>query len=79
MANGYFSLAELRINQQARVRMIHSIRVEFELLRMGILPGSVLRLARLSPGGTLIAIQCEGMQIALRKELAQLIEIERVD
>jgi Fe2+ transport system protein FeoA len=79
MAINYFSLAELRLNQQARLRMIHSIRVEFELLRMGILPGAVLRLARRTPGGALIAIQCEGMQIALRKELAKLIEIERLD
>ena len=52
--------------------------VHSRLLSMGILPGTVIRVARLSPLGDPIEYEIRGMFLSLRRAEAEEIDVEKV-
>lgn len=75
------TLATLRLGEQGRIVAISPRCRGAERRRMmdlGFVPGSVVAAELISPGGDPTAYRVRGAMIALRREQAQLIDIQRV-
>ena len=71
------TLDKLRVGQTATVKKIHNQSTERRrLLDLGILPGTRIENVMPSPLGDPTAYRVRSSVIALRREQAQLIEIE---
>lgn len=72
------SLAELEPGQQARVaQVLGAGALRQRLLDMGLLPGVMVGMERLGPGGDPIWIKVQGFQISLRKAEAEVVRLRR--
>ena len=71
-------LSELKVGQIAHIVSMHDIEpvMRKKLLNMGFLPKASVQLLRVAPMGDPIAVRCANSSIALRKNLAQKIQVE---
>ena len=76
----YLTLDQLKTGEIASVTKINSTGASRRrLMDLGILPGTYLQAELKSPLGDPVAYRVRGALIALRREQAQEIEIERVE
>lgn len=76
----YLTLDQLKMGEIASVTKINSEGADRRrLMDLGILPGTYLQAELKSPLGDPVAYRVRGALIALRREQAQEIEIERVE
>ncbi|MBM3736449.1 MAG: ferrous iron transport protein A [Acidobacteria bacterium] len=74
----YASLADLRRGEQATIRSLVLPESDSRrLMELGFLPGGAVRAGRSAPGGDPRVFEVDGSEVALRRETAALIEIER--
>ena len=71
------TLASLNVGQRATVRFLPGQGNAYLRLReMGVLPGTVIRLARTAPMGDPLEIDVRGYRLSLRRSEAAAIEVE---
>jgi len=72
-------LSELKVGQTANILSLNTIEptLRKKLLNLGFLPQAKIQLLRVAPMGDPIAVRCANSSIALRKSIAQLIEVEK--
>ncbi|OGT67095.1 MAG: iron transporter [Gammaproteobacteria bacterium RIFCSPHIGHO2_12_FULL_45_9] len=73
-------LSDLKIGGKARIVRLQSGEKSYRqrLMALGLLPGTVLTLARIAPLGDPIQISVRGCALSLRKEEARILQIEEV-
>jgi len=71
------TLASLTVGQRATVRSLPGQGNAYLRLReMGVLPGTVIRLARTAPMGDPLEIEVRGYRLSLRRSEAAAIEVD---
>ncbi len=73
-----FKLADLAIGEEARVGEYPEMNEYCErLIRMGLIPGTTIRLERLAPLGDPVEIRFRGYALVLRPSEAACLHLER--
>jgi ferrous iron transport protein A len=72
------NFSDLKIGQTARVKAIKKGENVYRqrLIAMGILPGTTFTVSRVAPFGDPVEIEVRGFALSLRKDEAEIIEIE---
>lgn len=76
MQRRYRSILDLKINESAKALAFENSELACKLTSMGVLPGAVVELVRLSPFGHAYYIKVDGIRFALREEEASSILLE---
>ena len=71
------TLAHLKQGQQAIIVDVSSIHIPLKLLEMGCLPGNTVELIQLAPFQDPMYLNINGSHLAIRKETASHIIIEK--
>ncbi|WP_308991605.1 FeoA family protein [Mariniflexile litorale] len=71
------TLAELKRGERAIIVDVSSIHVPLKLLEMGCLPGNLVELVQLAPFKDPMYLNINGTHLAIRKETASHILIEK--
>lgn len=74
------NFSDLKIGQTARVKAIKKGETVYRqrLIAMGILPGTTFTVSRVAPFGDPVEIEVRGFALSLRKDEAEIIEIELI-
>ena len=72
------SLAQLKKGESAIIKDVSSIHIPLKLLEMGCLPGNPVQLIQLAPFQDPMYLNINGSHLAIRKETASHILIEKV-
>lgn len=72
------TLAELKRGEKAIITDVSSIHIPLKLLEMGCLPGNPVQLVQLAPFQDPMYLNINGSHLAIRKETASHILIEKV-
>ena len=72
------TLAHLKQGQQAIIVDVSSIHIPLKLLEMGCLPGNTVELIQLAPFQDPMYLNINGSHLAIRKETASHIIIEKI-
>ena len=72
------TLAELKRGESAVIIDVSSIHIPLKLLEMGCLPGNPVHLVQLAPFQDPLYLNINGSHLAIRKETATHIIIEKV-
>lgn len=75
--NRTMTLNELRVNEVARIVSVVEDSLTLKLLEMGFIPGETVVVEHSSIGDDPIAVRISGYLIALRKDEASLICVEK--
>ena len=70
------TIADLKIGQRAVIKEIASDTIPLNLLEMGCLPGNEVHLLQMAPFQCPIYLNINGSHLAIRKEVAEQIEVE---
>ncbi|MDO7172278.1 ferrous iron transport protein A [Mariniflexile sp. AS56] len=71
------TLAELKRGERATIVDVSSIHIPLKLLEMGCLPGNLVELVQLAPFQDPMYLNINGTHLAIRKETASHIIIEK--
>jgi ferrous iron transport protein A len=71
------TLNELQVNEQALIQYIKEDSLSLKLMEMGFIPGESIVVEQQSLGNDPIAVRVCGYLIALRKEEAALVCVEK--
>lgn len=69
-------LSELKPGQTAVIQRLGAHPLSAKLTEMGCLPGEWLRVIRIAPPGDPMSIEILGYQLALRRQEAEVVEVE---
>jgi ferrous iron transport protein A len=72
------TLAQLKRGESAIITDVSSIHIPLKLLEMGCLPGNSVKLVQLAPFQDPLYLNINGTHLAIRKETATHILIERI-
>ncbi len=72
-----FTIADLKKGERGIITDISSEAIPLKLLEMGCLPGNVVELIQVAPFAGPIYLDINGSHLAIRKETAALILIEK--
>lgn len=72
------TLAQLKRGESAIITDVSSIHIPLKLLEMGCLPGNYVKLVQLAPFQDPLYLNINGSHLAIRKETATHILIEKV-
>ncbi|CAH8282712.1 ferrous iron transport protein A [Mariniflexile fucanivorans] len=72
-----YTLAELKRGERAIITDVSSIHIPLKLLEMGCLPGNLVELVQLAPFKDPMYLNINGTHLAIRKETAVHILIEK--
>ena len=73
------TVADLSYGQKGIIKDFSEHVLPVKLLELGCLPGNVIELVQIAPLNDPIYINLSGSHIAIRRSLAQLIELDIVD
>lgn len=73
------TLANLNRGERAIITDVSSVHIPLKLLEMGCLPGNMVELVQLAPFKDPMYLNINGSHVAIRKETAIHILIEKVD
>jgi ferrous iron transport protein A len=74
----HISLSELRVGDEARVAgFVAGSAYADQLMRLGLIPGTALRIRRIAPLGDPVEIRFRGFSLALRPREAACLLLER--
>lgn len=73
-------ISELRLGQKARILALSEGDKGYrqKLIAMGLIPGTLFTLSHVAPLGDPIEIQVRGFALSLRKEEANILQIEEL-
>lgn len=72
------TLAHLKRGEKAIITDVSSVNIPLKLLEMGCLPGNSVELVQMAPFQDPMYLNINGSHLAIRKETASLILIEKV-
>jgi len=72
-----FTIADLKKGEQGIIKDISSEAIPLKLLEMGCLPGNIVELIQVAPFADPMYVIINGSHLAIRKETAALIIIEK--
>ncbi|GAB1855270.1 FeoA family protein [Flavobacteriaceae bacterium MHTCC 0001] len=72
------TLAHLKRGEQAVITDVSSSEIPLKLLEMGCLPGNTVELLQVAPFQDPLYLNVNGTHLAIRKETAALVVIEKV-
>ncbi len=72
-----FTIADLKKGEQGIIKDISSEAIPLKLLEMGCLPGNTVELVQVAPFADPMYVIINGSHLAIRKETAALILIEK--
>ncbi|WP_194768664.1 ferrous iron transport protein A [Tamlana sp. I1] len=72
------TIAQLKRGESAIITDVSSANIPLKLLEMGCLPGSTVKLVQLAPFQDPMYLDINGSHLAIRKETAALILIEKI-
>ena len=72
------TLAHLKRGERAIITDVSSVNIPLKLLEMGCLPGNSVKLVQMAPFHDPMYLNVNGSHLAIRKETAELILIEKV-
>lgn len=72
------TLAHLKRGERAIITDVSSVNIPLKLLEMGCLPGNSVELVQVAPFQDPMYLNINGSHLAIRKETASLILIEKV-
>lgn len=72
------TIASLKVGQHALIKEISIDVIPLKLLEMGCLPGNDVSLVHTAPLKDPLFININGCNMAIRKEMAMLIEVELI-
>ena len=73
------TLAQLKKGEKAIIEDLNTDLVPLKLIEMGCLPGNQIELLQLAPFKDPLFLNVNGAQVAIRKETAALIIIEKTN
>ncbi|MBN4085046.1 ferrous iron transport protein A [Flavobacteriaceae bacterium AH-315-B10] len=73
-----FTIADLKKGERATITDVSSEAIPLKLLEMGCLPGNVVELIQVAPFKDPMYLDINGTHLAIRKETAALIVIEKI-
>ncbi len=73
------TLAHLKRGEKAIITDVSSIHIPLKLLEMGCLPGNAVKLLQLAPFKDPMYLNINGTHLAIRKETAIHIQIEKIE
>ncbi len=77
MANTPKTLADLKVGEEARVTNVGCERgIARRLMEMGLLPGTVVRVARVAPLGDPIELRLRSYSLSIRSVEARAVTVE---
>jgi Fe2+ transport system protein FeoA len=72
-------LSELKLGEMGVITKVGGVgSIHRRLLSMGILPGTIIKVARYSPFGDPIEYEIRGVFLSLRKNEANYVEVEKI-
>jgi ferrous iron transport protein A len=71
-------LSSLKPGEEAEIKALGQHPISNKLLEMGCLPGERIKVRRIAPFGDPMAILILGYELALRRDEADAIEVERL-
>ena len=72
-----FTIADLKKGEQGIIKDISSEAIPLKLLEMGCLPGNIVEMVQVAPFADPMYVIINGSHLAIRKETAALIIIEK--
>ena len=72
-----FTIADLKKGEQGIIKDISSETIPLKLLEMGCLPGNTVEMVQVAPFADPMYVIINGSHLAIRKETAALILIEK--
>ncbi len=70
-------VSELKINEKKKIVKVNGTgNLRHRLLEMGIIPGTWIQITKMAPLGDPIQIHIRGYELSIRKDDAELIEVE---
>ncbi len=72
-----FTIADLKKGEQGIITDVSSEAIPLKLLEMGCLPGNLVELVQVAPFADPMYLNINGSHLAIRKETAALILIEK--
>lgn len=72
-----FTIADLKKGERGIITDISSEAIPLKLLEMGCLPGNIVELVQVAPFADPMYLNINGTHLAIRKETAALIQIEK--
>jgi len=72
-----FTIADLKKGERGVITNISSDNIPLKLLEMGCLPGNIVELIQVAPFADPMYLDINGCHLAIRKETAALIVIEK--
>ena len=70
-------VSELKINEKKEIVKVNGTgNLRHRLLEMGIIPGTWIQITKMAPLGDPIQIHIRGYELSIRKDDAELIEVE---
>lgn len=73
------TVADLKKGESAIITDSSSDDIPLKLLEMGCLPGNVVELIQFAPYKDPIYLNINGSHVAIRQQIAALIQIEKID
>jgi len=73
-----FTIADLRKGERGIISDISSRNIPLKLLEMGCLPGNIVELLQVAPFSDPMYLNINGSHLAIRKETAALIIIDKL-
>lgn len=73
------TVADLEYGQKATIHSLSDDHIPLKLMEMGCLPGRSVQLVQLAPFRDPMYLNINGSHLAIRKDIAELIEIELQD
>lgn len=73
------TVADLRYGQRGIIKSFSESDFPVKLMELGCLPGNSVELLRIAPFNDPIYINLSGSHLAIRRSLAQLIELEIIE
>lgn len=73
-----YTIADLKKGERAIIKDISSDYIPLKLLEMGCLPGNEIELLQIAPFADPLYLNVNGSHLAIRKETAALIQIDKL-
>lgn len=73
------TVAELKLGQKGIIKEFNSTLLPIKFLELGCLPGNIIKLVQIAPFNDPLYINVNGSHLAIRRDMAKLIEIELLE
>jgi len=73
------TVAELKLGQKGIIKEFTTTLLPIKLLELGCLPGNLIKLVQIAPFNDPLYVDVNGSHLAIRRNMAELIEVELIE